>query len=161
MPYELIAMIFDHVEVAKDAWQALQSMPITGRDGSEIAVLLEKDPSGVVSIKQYKPLTDQEQDPNEAFLTLFAATVFGDSQAGQAYDVLVSEIDESYIEEIRQAWQPERCALLVFIPRHSLVDAKGLKNHLVQYRGILVHTSFPERTIKSILELFDIAESQT
>ena len=152
MAYELIAMIFNQAEVAKNAWQTVLSMRTTMAMGPEFAVLLEKDVSGEVSIKQHKSLPTQKQDPNEAFLTLFSNKVFGVSKAGQAHDVLISEMDESFLEEIRQAWQPGRCALLIFNPRYSLLDTKRLIDHLAQYHGTLIHTTFPTQVVDMILE---------
>jgi len=151
MTIELIAMIFDQDEDVSDARRALDTMRQTTTFGLENAVLVEKDAAGKAFVHQYsrEPVSTPVRD--DTLLILFANVIFTGSATERERDLVIAELDEVFLEEIADAWQPSTSALLIIIPRLSLVDAQRLLKYLAEYSGTLIRTTFPEQTIEFIL----------
>jgi len=152
MSIELILMIFDQDEVAPNAWLVLDTMRKTRAFGLENAVLVERDTAGKAFIHQFKRYPTWKPALNDSFLTLFTNAIFSGTADERERDPLIAELDEVFLQEVADAWQPSTSALLIFVPRQSLVDTRLLLNYLADHSGTLIHTTFPEQIIESILE---------
>ena len=161
MTAELIIMIFHQNGETRDVWRALDELNGTRALGLKNAVLIERDARGRAIIQQHKHYPALGPAMDDTFLSFFTTALFTEDAEDLNRDLLVAEFDECFIEELEKVWLPHRSALLIFIPADSLVNSQQLLDYLSEYSGTLIHTTLPERTIKSILELFDIAESQT
>jgi len=152
MTIELILMIFDQDEVAPNAWLVLDTMRKTRAFGLENAVLVERDAAGKAFIHQFKRYPTWKPALNDSFLTLFTNAIFSGTADERERDPLIAELDEVFLEEVADAWQPSTSALLIFVPRQSLVDTRRLLNYLAEFNGTLIRTTIPEQIIESILE---------
>ena len=158
MTVELIIMIFNQNDSNKDAWRALDKTKVLGLKN---VILVERDEVGRAYIQHSNHYPARDQVLDDSFLLHFSNAVFIGDAKSLKRELMIAEFGECFFEEIEKAWQPHSAALLIFIPSNSLVNTQRLIDCLSENSGTLVHTTFPERTIKSILELFDIAESQT
>ena len=157
MTVELIIMIFNQNDSNKDAWRALDKTKVLGLKN---VILVERDEVGRAYIQQSKHYPARDQVLDDSFLLHFSNAAFLGDAKSLKRELMIAEFGECFFEEIEKAWQPHSAALLIFIPSNSLVNTQRLIDCLSENSGTLVHTTFPERTIKSIHELFDIAESQ-
>lgn len=161
MTAELIIMIFHQNGETRDVWRALDELNGTGALGLKNAVLLERDARGKAFIQQHKHYPALGPAMDDTFVLFFTNALFTGDAEDLNRDLLVAEFDECFIEELEKAWLPHRSALLIFIPHDSLVNSQQLLDYLSEYSGTLMHTTLPERTIASILELSNSIESQT
>jgi len=151
MPIDLLVMIFDQNGVTPGAWHALNSMRKNRSFGLENAVLVVRDTAGKAFIHQFKRYPTWKPALNDSFLTLFTNAIFSGTADERERDLLIAELDEVFLEEVADAWQPSTSALLIFVPRQSLVDTRRLLNYLAEFNGTLIRTTFPEQTIEFIL----------
>ena len=158
MNVELIIMVFNQNESSKDVWQAMDQTNVLGLKN---VILVERDAVGKAYIQQSKRSPARDQVLDDTFLLLFTNAMFISDARCDKRELMIAEFGECFIEELEKAWHPHSSALLVFIPSNSLVNTRRLIDSLSENNGTLVHTTLPERTIKSILEFGDIAESQT
>ena len=152
MTIELIVMIFDQDGVTSNAWKALHTLRKTSAFGLENAVLVERDADLQAFIQHYKRYPAWKAPLDDTFLILFTKTIFGDSQGDRACDAVSQELDEVFLEGVTKAWEDKHSALLIFIPRESLLDTRRLLDYLSEYSGTLIHTTIPQRIIESIIE---------
>ena len=160
MTIELLVMISDQNEVTNDVWRAMDTLRKTRSFRLENAALIERDTNGKAHIQQYKRYPAWGPTIDDDFLMLFTHGIFNGDEETHKREVVVAEFGECLVEELEKAWLPHSSALLIFIARDSLVNTQEVLDHLSKYSGTLVHTSFPERSIKSMLELSNVAESQ-
>ena len=153
-------MIFNQDGDTRDVWQAMDKLSKTRALGLKNAVLIERDARGKAFIQQYKHYPAWGSVINDTFVLFFANALFTEDAEDFNRDLLVEELDECFIEELEKAWLPNRSALLIFITHASLVNSQRLLDDLSEYRGTLMYTTLPERSINSILELSNISEPQ-
>lgn len=153
-------MIFNQDGDTRDIWQAMDKLSKTRALGLKNAVLIERDARGKAFIQQSKLYPAWGSVINDTFVLFFANALFTEDAEDFNRDLLVDELDECFIEELEKAWRSRRSALLIFIPRESLVNSQRILDYLSEYSGTLMYTTFPERSIKSILELSINAEHQ-
>ena len=153
MTAELIIMIFDQNGINQNVWGAMDKLRKDSVLGLENAIVIERVEKGKTFIQQNKHYPAWGQGMDDAFITFFTNALFTESAEDFHRDLLVAEFDECFIEELEKTWRPHRSALLIFIPRKSLVNSQRILDYLSEYSGTLMYTTFPERSIKSILEL--------
>jgi uncharacterized membrane protein len=160
MTAELIVMIFHQNGETRDVWRALDELNGTRALGLKNAVLIERDARGRAFIQQFKHYPALDPAMDDTFVLFFTNALFTEDAEDLNRDLLVSEFDECFIEELEKAWLPHSSALLIFIPRDSLVNSQRILDYLSEYSGTLMYTTLPERSINSILELSNISEIQ-
>ena len=153
MTIELIVMFFDQDEVTPNTWRALNTLRKTRAFGLENAALVERDAAGKAFIQHYKRYPAWGKEIDDTFMLLFTNAIFKDNAGDHERDMLIAEFDEFFISGLERLWRPSNSALLIFIPRESLVDTSRLLNYLAGYSGTLIHTTIPVRTIESILAM--------
>lgn len=150
-------MIFNQNDSNKDVWRALDKTKVLGLEN---VMLVEHDGLGKASFPQSAQSPARDQVLADSFLLFFSNAMFMRDAESHQRELMIAEFGDCFIEEIEKTWLPYSSALLIFIPGNSLVNTRRLIDNLSENSGTLVHTTFPERTIMSILELSTIDESQ-
>ena len=160
MTVELIVKFFDQDGIKQNVWLALNKLRKTKGIELENAVLVERDVRGKTFLQQYRHHPAWDPALDDSFLLLFSNALFKGDTNTRTRELMAAEFAECFIEQLEKAWLLHYLALLIFIPSDSLVNSKELLDYLSEFTGILVHTTFPERLIMSILELSKSAGPQ-
>ena len=160
MTVELIVKFINQNGMKQNVWLALNKLRKSKGVELENAILVERDAQGKTFIQQYRYYPAWGPALDDSFLLLFSNALFMGDTNTRTRELMVAEFAECFIEELEKAWLLHYSALLILIPSDSLVNSKELLDYLSDFTGILVHTTFPERLIISILESSKSAEPQ-
>ena len=153
MTAELIVMIFNQNGETRDVWRALENLHKARDIGLKNAVLVERDASGKAFIQQHSHFPTWDRAFDDSFILLFTNALFTEDAETHKRELIASVFDECFVGEFEKAWQPNSSAMVIYIPRNSLVNSQRLLDYLSEYSGTLMYTTLPEQVIDSILEL--------
>lgn len=149
---ELVLIIDSYPKNMDEAWQALtgnlvgQLFRLTGM------VLIRREKSGKVSFEIRYQESDRLINDDKRLAGDFAEAIFGQSHQDGHRRLTEAGMDPIFLQDITQAFQPNRSAYLFYIPAESRIDPEMFINSLESLQGDLYRTTFNSRVEEALLK---------
>ena len=134
----------------EEAWQALTGNLVGQLFRLTDLVLINRDKNGKVSFEIRSQESDRLIKQDKRLAGDFAEAIFGQSNHDGHSRLTEAGMDPIFLQDMTQAFQPDRSAYLFYLPAESRIDTQRFIKSLEPLQGVLYHTTLSPRVVEAM-----------
>ncbi|MCJ7659390.1 MAG: hypothetical protein MUO67_09595 [Anaerolineales bacterium] len=152
MSITLIVKTFNQEKQASRVLETIRASRESKHLGLQNAVVVTRDQARLVTLYQSWQLPATPGDPDCQLAKMFAETIFSGYPKIKLERLIAAGLDERFLNELVNSLRLDGSALLIFIPRSSLIDDHQLLDLLSSFDGTLHKTTFTQQVLDKLIE---------
>ena len=137
---DLLVFVVDRSSEAERVWNALFAMRRSKLLGLENAIIVIKERTGEIRLRQEQNLSAATGDSGSVLMSNLAALIFGTPPEEVVRTVVRCGFDPRFLEEVARAMKDDCSAILFFVSSDTVADVDEMVSALALFRGKLHRT---------------------